>query len=298
MPELPEVQTVVSQLGRKTAGDRIEDFWTDWPKAVRPSLDVFRKAVVGAKILGTRRIGKHVVIDLISPRAPSQPPPRQGGGDMRRSIVIHMKMTGHLLVKTPENRNAEAWKDPFNQFIHHRFVLSDHKTIDFSDMRKFAWMEVAPTLEVEKLSSVRLLGVDAMSPKFTLEKFREILERRRKGLIGPVLLEQNLIAGIGNIYRSEALFEAGILPTRRVSTLSEEERKRLFKGIKKVLRRAIRFRGTSDGDFRDTEGKPGGFQRVMGVYRQTGRPCPKCGTPIERLKLGQRSVFFCRGCQK
>jgi formamidopyrimidine-DNA glycosylase len=282
MPELPEVQTVVSQLGRKVAGDRIEGFWTDWPKAVRPSLEAFEKAVVGATILGTRRIGKHVVVDL----------------DNGFSVVIHLKMTGHLLVKTPENREGEAFRDPFNQFIHHIFRLSEDKTIEFSDMRKFAWLEAAETSLVEELASVRLLGVDALSPRFTLGRFEEILEKRPKSLIGPLLLDQALIAGVGNIYRSEALFEAGILPIRSAASLSSAEREGLFKAIKKVLRRAVRFRGTSDGDFRDTDGLAGGFQRELGVYRQTGKPCPKCGAPIERLKIGQRSVFFCRGCQR
>jgi formamidopyrimidine-DNA glycosylase len=245
-------------------------------------LKVFKKAIVRTKIVGTRRIGKHVILDL----------------NNNHSIVIHMKMTGHLLVKTPENRESEAFKDPYNQFIHHIFYLSGDKTVEFSDMRKFAWMEVVPTEEVENLASVKLLGIDALSPKFTFQKFEEILKKRKKSAIGTVLLEQNLIAGIGNIYRSEALFEAGILPTRRVAMLSEAEKKKLFESIKKVLRRAVRFRGTSDGDFRDTDGVAGGFQRVLGVYRKTGKPCPECGTLIRRLKMGQRSVFFCEGCQK
>lgn len=282
MPELPEVQTVVSQLGAKVPDLRIEDFWTDWPKAVRPSLSVFKEAVIGATIIGTRRIGKHVILDLGN----------------QYLIVIHLKMTGHLLVKTRNNSNSEAFRDPYNQFIHHRFILSDGVTVDFSDMRKFAWMEVAKTENVEKLASVKILGIDALSPQFTLKKFREILNKRNKALIGPVLLEQNLIAGVGNIYRSEALFVAGILPNRSVSSLSDEEQEKLFRAIKKVLRRAVRYRGTSDGDFRDTDGLPGGFQRRLGVYRQHGKPCPVCGILIERTKMGQRSVFFCRQCQK
>lgn len=281
MPELPEVQTVVSQLAKKLAGDSIENVWTDWPKAVRPSLASFEKAVVGARIAGTRRFGKHIVMDL----------------DNGKSIVIHLKMTGHLLVKTSLNRSSKAFQDPYNQFIHHILFLSQDKTLEFSDMRKFGWMEAVSTEKIGKLAGIQALGIDALSPNFTEKRFREILEKRKKRVIGVVLLEQNLIAGIGNIYRSEALFNAGILPDRTIESLSDEEVGKLFRSIKMVLRRAIRYRGTSDGDFRDTDGVPGGFQRVLGVYGQTGKPCPKCGTIVRRMKLGQRSVFFCSHCQ-
>lgn len=282
MPELPEVQTIVSQLEAKIVGKTIKSVWSDWAKAVRPSLATFVKKVVGAKISGVRRIGKHIVIDL----------------SHDHSIVIHLKMTGHLLVKTKKNRESDAFKDPYNQFIHHRITCADKTTLEFSDMRKFGWMEVMKTREVEKLSSIAALGVDALSPRFTSKTFDEILEKRGKMKIGVLLLNQSLIAGIGNIYRSEALFVAGVLPQRLVAGLSPEERRRVFKAIGFVLRRAIRFRGTSDGDFRDTDGLPGGFKRRLGVYGQEGKPCPKCGTIVERLKLGQRSVFFCPVCQR
>jgi formamidopyrimidine-DNA glycosylase len=113
-----------------------------------------------------------------------------------------------------------------------------------------------------------------------------------------VLLEQNLIAGIGNIYRSEALFLAGILPQRPISTLTESEWQKSLPAIKKVLRHAVRLCGTSDGDFRDTDGLQGRFKRVLYVYGRTGKPCKRCGTIIVRKKLGSRSIFFCSLCQK
>lgn len=282
MPELPEVQTVVSQLERKVVGRTIRGFWTEWAKAVRPSVAGFERAVVGARIAGVRRIGKHIVIDL-------------GGG---HSVVIHLKMTGHLLVKDRENAKSEAWDDPYNRFIHHRFALSGGTRIEFSDMRKFAWMEAVPTDDVERLKSVRALGVDALSPRFDRKYFNALLDRKSGQKIGAVLLDQAHIAGIGNIYRSEALFVAAILPDRPVATLAMDERARLFRAVRFVLRRAVRYRGTSDGDFRDTDGLPGGFQRHLGVYGREGKPCPACGTMIRRIKIGQRSAFFCPRCQK
>lgn len=321
MPELPEVQTVVSQLGRKIVGRTIRSFETEWAKAVRPSMVMFEAAVVGAKILSVRRIGKHIVIDLdggndrtrkrlfsrlsfgASENAPhpdvEKSPSASDCEDGRYiSIVIHLKMTGHLLVKDRKNAKSESWSDPYNQFIRHRFELSGGLTIDFSDMRKFAWMEMVPSERVEHMASVSGLGVDALSPRFTQKYFDTILEEKSKQKVGVLLLDQSNIAGIGNIYRCEALFVAGVLPGRIAATLVTDERARLFRAIKFVLRRAVRFRGTSDGDFRDTDGLPGGFQRRLGVYGRGGKPCPRCGTMITREKLGSRSVFFCPQCQK
>lgn len=282
MPELPEVQTVVSQLGRKVVGYTIQNIWSDWKKAVRPSLEYVRKYGVGAKIIGTRRFGKHIVMDL----------------DNEYSLVIHLKMTGHLLVKTSENREDEAFKDPYNQFIHHKISLSDDVAIDFSDMRKFGWMEIMKTSEVEKLKSIQSLGVDAISDEFTEKVFADILKKHPSSLIGVLLLNQNLIAGIGNIYRSEALFLAGIRPMRIAKSLTKKEIARLHESIQIVLQKALQYRGMSDGDFRDTDGLPGEFQRKVGVYGRHGKPCPKCGTIIQRIKIGQRSAFFCPKCQK
>jgi formamidopyrimidine-DNA glycosylase len=123
------------------------------------------------------------------------------------------------------------------------------------------------------------------------------LDKKKKAPIGIILMDQNLMAGIGNIYRSEILYDAGILPTRQAADLSSEERKKIYNSIKKVLKQAIKLRGTSDSDYRDTAGAPGNFQRILRVYRQEKKKCQKCGTIIVRQKLGGRSVFFCEKCQ-
>jgi formamidopyrimidine-DNA glycosylase len=282
MPELPEVQTVVSQLGEKIVGKKIKSVWSEWMKAIRPSLAIFKKKVIGTKIIGTRRKGKHIVLDL----------------DNDHSIVIHLKMTGHILVKNNANRENESFKDTYNQFIHHSISFADDTTLEFSDMRKFGWMEVMPTVEVETLASIASLGIDALSEKFTPKVFDAIIEKKGKSKIGALLLEQNIIAGIGNIYRSEALFRAGILPQRTSSSLLADERRMLLKSIKQVLRKALKYRGMSDGDFRDTDGLEGEFQKVLGVYGRSGKSCPKCGTIIQRVKIRQRSAFFCPSCQQ
>ncbi len=283
MPELPEVQTVVSQLHQKITGKRIVSVWSDWSKKILTPFFEFEQGVEKAKILGVRRLGKHIVIDL----------------DNQQSIVAHLKMTGHFLVKNKENRESSAFvDDPINGYIHHIFTFADKTTLEFSDMRKFGWLKLVKTDEVEGHKSIAELGIDALSRKLTEKLFYEILMKRKARPVGVVLLEQNLIAGIGNIYRSEALFLAGVIPSRKISTLTKDEWSKLLPAIKKVLRHAVRLRGTSDGDFRDTDGLQGRFKRVLYVYGRTGKPCKKCGTIIERKKLGSRSIFFCPSCQQ
>lgn len=282
MPELPEVQTVVSQLGRKAKGETITGFETVWTKSVKLPVAELKRAVIGAKIVGTRRFGKHIVIDL----------------DNGRSLVIHLKMTGHLLVKDSANERHPLFRDRVNGYIRHVFSLKHGKRIEFSDMRKFGWIRLLETKHVESLDSIASLGVDALSPEFTFDRWNGILLKRKSRLIGTLLLDQALIAGIGNIYRSEALFRAGIRPMKKTARLSLDEKRLLHASIREVLREAVRLRGTSDGDFRDTAGRPGRFQKTLFVYRRAGEPCRRCGTIIRRIKLGQRSAFYCPQCQR
>lgn len=288
MPELPEVQTVVSDLNRKIKGEKIVSFWSDWPSAIKnATLNKFQKEIKNRKILGARRIGKNIFIDL-------------SGG---KTLYIHLKMTGHLLIKSKaESRKSKDSEKYFservNQYIHHIWTLGGGKTLEFSDLRKFAKILWVDTPEIEKLPEIGSLGIDALDPKFDLKKFEAILKKKPKRPIGIVLMEQSLIAGIGNIYRSEILFEAGILPERKAGKLSPLERKRLFSAIKKILKKAVKLRGTSDSDYRDTDGAPGGFQKVLQAYNRAGEKCRKCDTMVVRSKIGQRSVFFCPKCQK
>jgi formamidopyrimidine-DNA glycosylase len=282
MPELPEVQTVVTQLSQKVTGKKIALFWSGWPKKVMPSVKEFEQGILGASIMGTKRYGKHIVIEL----------------DNEYAIVVHLKMTGHFLYKTPNTKNDPIFtEDKVNGYIHHIFTFSDKTTLEFSDMRKFGWLALIKKDEVEGLPTIQGLGIDALSARLTEETFRTILSTRKTKAVGPVLLEQNLIAGIGNIYRSEALFLAGILPTRKINKITKEESKRLLQSVKRVLREAVRLQGTTDGDFRDLDGQPGKFKKALFVYRRTNEPCKKCGTIIKRAKMAQRSVFFCTTCQ-
>ena len=138
-----------------------------------------------------------------------------------------------------------------------------------------------------------------MDANFNLAKFNQLLDAKPKMLIGIFLLDQSIISGIGNIYRSEILFSAGILPERKNESLKKDERKKIFLATKRILKLAIKMRGTSDSDYRDSDGAPGHFQKILKVYRKDKLPCSaKCGEKILRKKMAQRSVFFCEKCQK
>lgn len=282
MPELPEVQTVTSQIAKKITGKRIAGFWSDWEKQVKPGLKKLLRLTVGGTVLGARRIGKHIVIDL----------------DNNYSLVIHLKMSGHLLYKDAANKDAKEWRDPMNRFIHHRIDFTDGSWVDFSDLRKFGWIDCVATMEVEAMQSIAILGCDALAGECDLEFFEALLKKNARKRVATLLLEQDKIAGIGNIYRSEMLYRAGIRPLRLISKIKRAERTQLFQSMKDVLREAVRLRGTTDGDFRDTAGKPGGFQKTLFVYGREGKPCKRCDTIVMRKKLGARSVFYCPTCQK
>lgn len=295
MPELPEVQTVVSDLNEKIKGDVVVSFWSEWPKAIKPasSADEFSKKIQHRKILGARRIGKNIFIDLSG----------------NKILYIHLKMTGHLLVKSKPSTSSPAlllskekgvnyFKDRVNQYIRHKFFLKSGKVLEFSDMRKFAKIVLDDTDKINNLKEIKALGIDALDPKFTFKKFQEILNKKLKAKIGIVLMDQNMISGIGNIYRSEILFDAKVLPERIVKSISKKDLEKIYKATIKILKKAINLRGTSDSDYRDTSGAPGSFQKVLMVYNRERQICKKCGTIIQRETLGQRSVFVCRKCQK
>jgi formamidopyrimidine-DNA glycosylase len=288
MPELPEVQTIIDDLNRKIKGDIIVGFWSDWKKTVRMPIEKFAREIKGKKILSASRIGKNIFINL-------------SGG---KTIYVHLKMTGHLLVKTQKHKDTKCQtggKDYFsekvNQYIHHIFYLKSGRTLEFSDLRKFGKIILEDTKKIGDVKEIKSLGVDAMSKSFTFEKFDKILDEK-KTKIKLLIMDQSQIAGIGNIYASEILFEAGILPGRMALKIIHEERERLYESIKKVLKKAIMLRGTSDSDYRDTAGAPGKFQEVLKVYRRAGKRCPKCDTIIKREVMGQRGTFYCPVCQK
>jgi|SRR3989338_6595006 len=298
MPELPEVQTIVSDLRKILPGLKIMDVETDWKKMFKNcSFENFKKEVVGEKILAVRRIGKNILIDLTD----------------NKTILVHQKMTGHFLYGNWKKESGK-WlgkeagairDDPQNRFIHLVFDLSNgplrseaSKQLALSDLRKFAKVLLCPTDKLSELEDINKLGSDPTAPDFDFNKFQERLAKK-KGKIKTVLMDQSVFAGIGNIYSDEILWLAGIHPLKQVSSLTQEELKSIFSSTKKILKRALEARGTSDSDYRDPSGQKGHYQEMLYVYGLEGEKCQKKdGGIIARLKVGGRSAHFCPVHQK
>lgn len=289
MPELPEVETVVRDLERRIQGRKIVAVWFDAPNLIKlpkqPS--AVERAVVGRRLVGFRRKGKNVLIDL----------------DDGKTLLIHQKITGHLLVgkwqkiKSGWQAQAGPLADPINRFIHLVFTLDDGRMLALSDARKFAKVLVAPRAELEAMADLADIGPDPLSSSFSYQKFRALLARSSRK-IKQVLMDQKVIAGIGNIYSDEILWLAKVHPFKSAKNLTERDWRAIWNAMHEVLREAVRLRGTSIDDFRDPEGRPGLYTERRRVYQREGEPCRRCGTKIVRKKIGGRSAHFCPKCQK
>ncbi len=215
-------------------------------------------------------------------------------------------MTGHLLYGKWGAKNRE-WiselsgplrDDPQNRFIHLIFFLSNDKQFALCDMRKFAKVLLWPTDKLRELKDIKDLGPDPFDENFTLKKFTEIIMGKR-GKIKQVLMDQNTISGIGNIYADEILWLAGVHPIKQTDKLSESEVKKIYQSIKPVLKRAIKARGSSYIDYRDALGRMGNYQKMHYAYQMTGIKCQKRdGGVIKKIKIGSRSAHFCSVHQK
>ena len=291
MPELPEVQTTVNGLNRHIRGLRIVDVWTDYNSLFQkgkdsikdpPYFKYFKKKVVGKKVKSASRLAKNVLIGL-------------DNGDI---ILIHMKMTGHLMYGNYDR------SDPFNRFIHLVFTFNNGKTLELSDMRKFAKITLIPRSDLgknlEKSLHLANIGPDPLARNFTFSLFKERLGRKPNGRIKNVLMDQGVIAGVGNIYSDEALWRTGLNPEERVKNIPDSLLKKLYNDLKVVLKEGIDFGGDSMSDYRNIDGKKGKFQKQHRAYRKTGQKCskPGCKGIILRKVVGGRSAHFCSVHQK
>lgn len=292
MPELPEVETTVRDLKKVILGRKIEDVWSDSLRMIRlrsdfgkkEVFDTFKKQVKGKKIEKILRRGKNILFYL--------------SGD--KVLLIHQKLTGHLLVgkwkfkkgKWESQTKGPLLKDPMNRFLHLVFLLDNKKQLALSDLRKFAKAELWDREEFE--NSINL-GPEPL--EITLEEFKNCL-KGKKGKIKKVLMDQTIIAGIGNIYSDEILWRVKIHPFKDVSSLTKREKEKIYKTIKEVLRIAIKAKGESFSDFRRISGEKGNFDDYREVYRRTGEKCSRCKAIIERVKMGGRSAHYCPRCQK
>lgn len=290
MPELPEVETTVNGLQKRVLNRTLIDVWSDWKKMVKKPKDfeIFKKELVGKKIRKVWRRAKNVILDLSD----------------NYSLLIHQKMTGHLMVgrwQFTNNKWAPKKKGPLeekiNMYLHLMLFLDNGDMIALSDLRKFAKAELWKTKELLNSKEFKSLGSEPMEKNFTFKKFKEAL-KSKKGKIKQVLMKPEIIVGIGNIYANEALWWSKIHPKKETSKLSEKELKLLYNAIKKVLSAGIRLGGESFADYRNVDGKKGHFDDERKVYKREKEKCSRCKTIIQRIKFGGRSSFFCPNCQK
>lgn len=286
MPELPEVQTTVNGLNSTVKGRTITSVSTTYNSPYYHGRDEiknpkfftkFKKLVVGSKIIKAERRAKNILIHLSN----------------KHTILIHMKMTGHLLYEGYK-------KDPFNSHIRLYFKFDNGKHLYFSDMRRFAKVTI---IETDKLThSIHLshLGPEPLTSNFKLTNFKTQLLKRPRGRIKQVLMDQTLIAGIGNIYSDEILWRAGVHPLSQVEKIPEKNFKEMFAALKRTLQRGIDFGGDSMSDYRNIKGEKGKFQEHHQAYRRTGKPCTKkgCKGKISRMVVATRSAHFCDTHQK
>lgn len=270
MPELPEVENYRRDLSQTLIGRRFTGVHVDWPNQVAtPSVDELARRLPGQGVLSIDRRGKYLLFRL-------------SGGD---TLLVHLKMSGRLHVGP-----ASTLPDPHAHVV---FRLDAGDELRFHDPRKFGRVHlVGDSDEV-----VGRLGPEPLDDDFTVERFAAMLTSRR-GRIKPLLLNQAFVAGLGNIYADEALHMAGLHPLRTADTLTPDEVERLHTAIQSTLQHAIQHRGTSfDGFYLDTRGEPGAYRGQLRVYGRAGAPCARCGTPIERMVVGQRGTYVCPVCQ-
>jgi len=270
MPELPEVETVTRGLRVPLMGRTITGVTVSWPRTLAcPAAGEFADRIVGRRVVLIGRRGKYVVIELD-----------------RGYLLVHLKMSGRLQV-VPAT-------EPLDKYVRVLFDLEDGQQLRFCDMRKFGRIYLVD----DPADVTAQLGPEPLADDFTLDEFRCRLSRRT-GRLKPLLLNQEFLAGLGNIYADEALHAAGLHPLRKADSLTPGEQARLYQSVRTVLRRAIANRGTTltDGGYTDAMGQAGRYQDHIAVYSREGEPCLICQTPIERIVIGGRSAHYCPTCQ-
>jgi formamidopyrimidine-DNA glycosylase len=293
MPELPEVETVARDLQRWVAGARIADAEVRWERTIRHPLPAerFVAEVRGAAIRSVGRRAKSVLLHL----------------DDGRVMTVALRMTGALIVAGPGTPD-----DPYARVV---FRLADGRELRYRDVRKFGriglWEggglrsrrgtprrrvgEAAAPFRVGQVFERH--GPEPLARSFSAARMAERL-RRRSARLKTLLLDQSFVAGVGNIYADEALWRARLHPLRAADTLTPVEVRRLHRALRSVLRQGIQNRGASFADYVGADGEPGANAERLAVYRRTDEPCLRCGRPIARIIVGQRSTHFCPNCQR
>ncbi len=287
MPELPEVETVRRGLGRLLPGLKITEVIHDNPKSFPNAEADVRQFLVDAKIVEVTRRAKVLLIELSS----------------KYSLVIHLKMTGQLVYRGEQNFGAGHPNESLIGELPDRstrvtFTFDNGAHLYFNDQRKFGWVRLLPTAEIPHIDFFQRVGPEPLATDFTWEILRERLSRRKNTNIKAALLDQSVIAGIGNIYADEGLWGAKIHPTILVRDLNDRHIKELYKSITDVLKLSIEKGGSTDQHYVDAEGKRGKYLTFASVFRREGQPCPRCGGVIVKSRVAGRGTHTCPVCQK
>ena len=288
MPELPEVETVKRGLDRLLPGHTVASVKFDSPKSFPNSPADVNQFLRGARVLGVRRRAKVLLIDLTS----------------GYTLVTHLKMTGQLVFDSPKEHFGAG--HPNDSLVAHlpdkstRVTLGfeDGSSLFFNDQRKFGWMRLLPTDTVTDLPFIAKLGPEPLEPGFTWQVLRERLKRRARSNVKSALLDQTVLAGVGNIYADEALWGAKIHPSTLVGQVSARQIQRLHQELLAVLRLSIDQGGSSNHTYVDAEGNRGSYMKFANVFRRDGQPCPRCGTTIAKLRVAGRGTHICPKCQQ
>lgn len=287
MPELPEVETVRKGLNNLIVGKKIASIRHDWPKSFpNPEADV-KEFLVGAKILDIKRRAKVLLIEF----------------DSKYSLVIHLKMTGQLVFVGKERFGAGHPTDSLIGELPDKstrviFEFTDGSRLFFNDQRKFGWVKLYPTAEVPNIEFMKKVGPEPLGADFTAELFNERIKRRLNTTIKAALLDQTVIAGVGNIYADESLWGAKIHPATLVKNIGNSKLNTLFTELRYVLELAIEKGGSTDKNYVNAEGKRGSYMDFARVFRREKLPCPHCGTTIEKSRVASRGTHTCPKCQK
>ena len=274
MPELPEVETLARDLRAAVVGHRFESVELLREDVLRmPPPDVFRQVLTGQSVTSVDRRGKFLLLGL-------------DGGD---ELMVHLGMTGHLVVCDAD--------DPAARHTHLRARLDDGRELRFDDTRRFGRVAYGSRALLEASRVLPPLGLEPLSDEFTASELDRLL-RRSTRMLKSALLEQDRVAGLGNIYVDEACFLAGVRPTRRCHRLTRPQRRALHGAIQTVLRQAIENRGSSVDDYRDVWNAAGRNQEVLQVYGRGGQPCFRCGTTLRRTMVSGRTTVYCPHCQR
>lgn len=288
MPELPEVETVRTGLSQLLPGKRITGVDFNWQKSF-PNADTDVQAfLLGAAVTAIRRRAKVLIIDL----------------DSDYSLVIHLKMTGQLVFRGDNERFGAG--HPNHSLVGElpdastRVTLrfDDQSKLFFNDQRKFGWMRLIPTTEIDNLDFFRKVGPEPLSNDFSAQDFVTRIRRRSNSGIKAVLLDQTVVAGIGNIYADESLWAAKLHPETKVVAISDDQLKRLYTAMREVLQLSISKGGSTDRNYVDARGRRGSYLSFAQVFRREGQPCPRCGTTIIKIRAAGRGTHICPVCQQ